>query len=156
VVNVAAGLLSVAALFRITRRAGFDEYTRAVILGLTVTGPGLMLITGATFGEHASILYVLLAVEILMRESGSRGIRLREAALLGGMAFSSKYTAVFGAVGCVLLLAARTDRLEEGCTPQSGLDPVIPGAVRPACAGCRSSGECMRGRSWSWSRMPVP
>jgi hypothetical protein len=109
-VNVAAALLSLVVLLRIVRRAGFDEPTQAVIMGLTVTSPGLMLVTGATFGEHGAMLCVLLAVEALMRESEPRGMRLRSACLFGGLAFSAKYTAIFGGIGCLVLLAGRADR----------------------------------------------
>ena len=111
-VNAAAAAMSLAALLRLNRLAGFSPATSAVVMGLTVTGPGLHLITGATFGEHGCMFLVLLAVEALMDDGAPRSRRLREAAMLGGLALSAKYTAVFGAAGCAVLIATRSDFAE--------------------------------------------
>lgn len=109
-VNVAMALFSLAALLRIARAAGFDPPSRALLLGLTVTAPGLQLITGSAFIEHSWALYVLLAVERLLAARAAIPARARDGALLLGLAFTSKYTALFGAAGLLMMVTLGASR----------------------------------------------
>jgi len=109
-VNAAFALAVLATLARLASRAGLPWELRALALALTVTAPGFMLVTAATFSEHECFLYVQLAIELVFLTGRTRLSRLREILLLFGMAFSAKFTALFGVGGYVALLAVRPDR----------------------------------------------
>jgi hypothetical protein len=113
-VNVALGLGSLLAVARIGKLAGLGTADLGLALGLAVAAPGLMLITASAFGEHGCWLPVLLAVEAVMTREGGRPARLREGVVLLALAFSAKYTAVFGLVGLAALNAVRDDRRAWG------------------------------------------
>jgi len=103
-VNVAMALLCLAALMRIACLAGLPPPDRALLLGLTITAPGLQLITGSAFIEHSWALYVLLAVESALAPGNPTAARARETAFMLGVAFTAKYTALFGAAGLAMMI----------------------------------------------------
>ncbi|MEK7767081.1 MAG: hypothetical protein AAB368_12665, partial [bacterium] len=109
-VNLAMAGMAFSSLIRIMRAAGLPLPAQALAAGLTVTAPGLLLVTGSAFAEHGGALYVFLAAESLLDDRSAGFRQLRAAALWIGLAFTAKYTAAFGAVGCVLMLAFRADR----------------------------------------------
>lgn len=109
-VNVALGLGTILAMARIGRIAGLGGADLGLALGLVVAAPGLMLITASAFGEHGCWLPVMLTVEAAMTPRGGRPARLRECTILLALAFSAKYTALFGLAGMAALTAVRADR----------------------------------------------
>lgn len=109
-VNLAAFLLALAAVHRIAAAARLPVPDRPLLMGLLLSAPGLLLVTGCTFVEHGHVLYVLLALDWALRRNVSRRARLRAMALLAGHAFAVKYTAAFGIAGLAAAVASRPDR----------------------------------------------
>lgn len=108
-VNAACALLGLAALWRMARIALPDQSGRHLLMALTLTAPGLVLVTGSAFAEHGVSLFVLLAAEALLDARAGARSRLRLAALALGIAGSVKYTAVFGAAGIALMALGDRD-----------------------------------------------
>lgn len=146
-VNVVFGLFSLAALVRIMRLSGLADRDRALALGLTVTAPGFLLITGSAFAEHATALYVLLAVETVCGGGGRGAARLREIAVMLSLAFAVKYTAVFGMAGCAVMMFAGGEREEW-----AGFLRRWRGRIAVLAAGVCVPWLAMR---WFWTRDPL-
>lgn len=146
-VNVAMGLGTILAALRIARLAGLAGRDLALALGLTVAAPGLLLITASPFGEHGVWLPILLAVEALIGAEGGRRARLREGAVLVGLAFSAKSTALFGFAGLAAMLALPEDRVAW----KRGL--ARSAAPLAACVAVPAAGWAVL--RWLWTGDPV-
>ncbi len=108
-VNFVYMLLSLAALWRIAGIIGLPPWARSLLMGLSVSAPGLILITASVFVEHCSALYVLLAVEaVLLASTSLLRRRLREGLIMLGLAFMAKYTAIIGLAGIALMVASQS------------------------------------------------
>ncbi len=121
-VNLAFFILAFNSLMRIGSRVFEGPGERRLLAALALTAPGLLLITGSAFVEHAVSLYLLLAVEVLLLRPATFLRRSTIAAGLLGVAASMKYTAAFGAAGLVAMI------LVERSQPGSARRPArLPG-----------------------------
>jgi hypothetical protein len=104
-VNLAAMMLNFAALMRITALLGIPDRYRPLLYTALITQPGLMLITGSVFVEHAMAVYILIAFESLLASRDAPFRALREVLLFLALGFNSKFTAVFGLAGILAALS---------------------------------------------------
>ena len=124
-VNLAAALVNFAALVRIATAIGIPRAWRPVTYAALITQPGLMLITGSVFAEHAMAVYILLALEALLALGRAPSRSLREAALFLAIGFNMKFTAVFGLAGLALAAGLPSVRLALAPAVRRGWKPVL-------------------------------